>query len=105
MRSQACAQVISGWRRRRPSPKRRSTAPRAIGVTPGSSAASSSERARCRGGAGVWGGQEREKTEKTYRESHTVWRVQSCSTGAAWVLSVVSLSSKKTNLCQKKKRV
>ena len=52
MRSQACAQVISGWRRRRPSLKRRSTAPLAIGVTPGSSAASSSERARCRGGAG-----------------------------------------------------
>jgi len=44
VRSQACAQVISGWRRRRPSLKRRSTAPLAIGVTPGSSAASSSER-------------------------------------------------------------
>ena len=59
MRSQACAQVISGWRRRRPSLKRRSTAPLAIGVTPGSSAASSSERARCRGGAGASGGQGR----------------------------------------------
>ena len=45
MRSQACAQVISGWRRRRPSLKRRSTAPLAIGVTPGSSAGwSSGER-------------------------------------------------------------
>ena len=56
MRSQACAQVISGWRRRRPSLKRRSTAPLAIGATPGL------ERrfelgARCRGGAGASGGE------------------------------------------------
>ena len=64
MRSQACAQVISGWRRRRPSLKRRSTAPLAIGVTPGSSAASSSERARCRGGAGASGGEPAARSEK-----------------------------------------
>ena len=68
MRSQACAQVISGWRRRRPSPKRRSTAPLAIGVTPGSSAASSSERARCRGGAGASGGQGEKHTDGTAYE-------------------------------------
>ena len=55
MRSQACAQVISGWRRRRPSLKRRSTAPLAIGVTPARLERRFELRARCRGGAGALG--------------------------------------------------